>query len=76
MASAKKDPLVLRCTGISLLGDGRQQVVMQKAAATATSKTNGGATVVNQPEAVLTLTIDAADSGNYAVGKDYAVTMG
>lgn len=75
MASAKKDPLILRCTGISLLGDGRQQVTMQKSTPSPTAKL-ANATVVNPPEAMLVLTIDAADSGNYAVGKDYTVTMG
>lgn len=73
MASAKK--LTLRCTGISLLADGRQSVTMQKDAATPTSKTTNGATVVNQPEAVLTLAIEAADSANYGVGKDYTIAI-
>jgi hypothetical protein len=73
MASAKK--LTLRCTGISLLADGRQQVTMQKPAETETSKTPSGAMVVNQPEAVLTLAVAAADSANYGVGKDYTIAI-
>jgi hypothetical protein len=73
MASAKK--LTLRCTGIGLLSDGRQQVTMQKEAATDTSKTASGATVVNQPEAVLTLAIDADESENYSVGKEYKIAI-
>jgi hypothetical protein len=73
MASAKK--LTLRCTGISLMADGRQQVTMSKAAAAETSKTPSGAQVVNQPDAALTLAIDPADSANYAVGKDYTIAI-
>lgn len=73
MASPKK--LTLRCTGIGLLSDGRQQVTMSKAAAEETSKTPSGAQVVNQPEAVLTMAIDAADSANYSVGKDYTIAI-
>lgn len=73
MASAKK--LTLRCTSIGLLADGRQQVTMEKAAETPTSKTPGGATVVNHAEALFQLTIDAADSANYGVGKDYTIAI-
>lgn len=73
MASAKK--LTLRCTSIGLLADGRQQVTMEKAAATDTSKTASGATVVNQPEALFQLVVDAADSANYSVGKDYSIAI-
>jgi hypothetical protein len=73
MASAKK--LTLRCTGISLLPDGRLSVSMSKAAEEATSKTATGAQVVNQPDAALTLAVDPADGANYAVGKDYAIAI-
>lgn len=73
MASAKK--LTLRCTGIGLLSDGRQQVTMQKAPETETSKTPTGAQMVNQPEAVLTLAIDADESENYSVGKEYKIAI-
>jgi hypothetical protein len=72
MASTKK--LTLRCTGISLLADGRQSVSMQKDAATPTGKA-GTATIVNQPDAVLTLAIDPTEAANYAVGKDYTVAI-
>jgi hypothetical protein len=73
MASSKK--LKLRCTGISLQQDGRQQVVMEKAAEEATTKTPGGAAMVNQPDARLTLAIDADESPGYAVGKDYTIAI-
>jgi hypothetical protein len=73
MASAKK--LTLQCTGIGLLADGRQQVTMQKAAATETSKTPSGAQMVNQPDAVLTMAIAAEDSANYSVGKEYTLAI-
>lgn len=73
MASPKK--LTLRCTGIGLLQDGRQQVTMQKQAEPPTSKTPQGATVVNNAEAVLTLAIAAEESANYSVGKDYNIAI-
>jgi hypothetical protein len=31
--------------------------------------------MVNNPEAVLTLAIDPAESANYAVGKDYTIAI-
>jgi hypothetical protein len=73
MASAKK--LTLRCTGISLQADGRQQVVMEKAATAPTTTEPGGPMTVNQPDARLTLAVDAADSANYSVGKDYTIAI-
>jgi hypothetical protein len=72
MASAKK--LTLKCTAINLLSDGRQQVTMRKAAETATSKTAGGATVVNPDEAHLELVAEATDA-TYQVGKEYSLAI-
>jgi hypothetical protein len=71
---ARPTKLTLRCTGISLLPDGRQQVTMSKAAEAETSKV-GAATIVNQPDATLTLAVEATDSPTYAVGKDYTVAI-
>jgi hypothetical protein len=72
VASTKK--LTLKCTGISLLADGRQQVQMSKAAEAPTAKT-GAATVVNPPDAALTLAIDETESADYAVGKEYKIAI-
>jgi hypothetical protein len=72
MASAKK--LTVKCTAINLLSDGRQQVTMRKAAEEETSKTTGGAQIVNPDEAKLELVAEANDV-TYQVGKEYSLAI-
>lgn len=69
---AKK--VIMRCVGVSLLADGRQQVQMTKAPAKETGKAANGATVVNPNDAGLTFIAEAGES--YIVATEYPVAIG
>lgn len=71
MPAARK--WVMKCTGISLESDGRQRVLMSKPADPPTGKTSGGATVVKNADAELSVVTEAGES--YSVGAEYTVAV-